>query len=231
MQSSICNTATPQPSPDGCVRRWEDQSSYTPPLPFELPEWTRGRDFGQDDKEKPGYIENCINGLPCARGGDDVFQDLSFEIEPNQHVSSTTGPFSVFLLAKPISQASNFSYFGLVDSNLVHNVSDNHLSFTLGTTTHALTASSTVSLADWHLIEIHRDASNNLTAFVDGSDVTNGTLTNSSPFSFKFLLSVSRGNAMYGDVASMLVIDDELSGTTKTAIREYFDRVYDYSGN
>ena len=58
------NYCEPTLFPDGCVRRWQDQSGYVPPGQSFI-----GRDFGQDDAEKPGLVPNCLNGLPCVRGG------------------------------------------------------------------------------------------------------------------------------------------------------------------
>lgn len=56
--------------PHGTVRWWLDQSPYTndkrirPSRVFQT-----GRDIGQDDHDRPGYIPDGCNGRPCVRGG------------------------------------------------------------------------------------------------------------------------------------------------------------------
>jgi hypothetical protein len=209
-----------------CVRRWEDQSGYTG-NPSVV-----GREFGQDDVEKPVLIGDCLNGLPCVQGGPESLssnfvQDLSFEIEL-PHQAEATGAFSTFLLAKPVTQSADYAYFGFNGSVLWHVVADDSLKLRIdnGTTT-TVAGAGAVDTGDWHLIEIHRDGSDDITVVVDGTDVTSGTPTLAGDFDFRFLFSISRVDAMFGQIAAFLLVDGELTSTEKGQVRTYLDAVYD----
>ncbi len=218
--------------PDGCVRRWEDQSGYDPPAGFDDPEWTAGRDFGQDDHTKPGQVLGCLSGLPCVRGGvafPPDTEDLTFEVEIEHELNAVSGPFSVFLLARPVPQAATYSFFGSSGNNLQHNVGDDSLIFNLGGLV-TLTGPGAVTVGRWQLLEVHRDAAGGLSGFVDGVDVTAGSPSRSGAYRFRFLLSVSRLESMHGDVAACLVVTDPLTLQEKLDLRNYFSEVYDYLG-
>ncbi len=216
--------------PDGCVRRWEDQSGYDPPNGFDDPEWTAGRDFGQDDHTKPGQVLGCLSGLPCIRGGVALppdTEDLTFEIEHEHELAGISGPFSVFLLARPVPQAADYSFFGSAGNNLQHNAGDDSLTFNLVT---PVTGPGAVTVGRWQLLELHRDATDRLAAFVNGVDLTTGSPSRSGDYRFRFLLSVSRIQAMHGDVAACLVVTDTLTPQERFDLRNYFSEVYDYLG-
>ncbi|TGV01180.1 hypothetical protein [Flavivirga rizhaonensis] len=234
---------------EGCVRRWLDQSDYVPGGGFNPPEYTSGRNFGQDDKEKPCYISNCINGKPCMRGGpaygDDGMgnykfeQDKYLEIEGSDAVS-LTGAFSIFLLAKPADQTAtgDWSYFGLAAHYVTHRVSNNTIILRVGNTVPpspvvTITTQGAVQLNQWQLIEIHRDDSGNITSFVNGVDTSvTGVNSGSGTFKIGYLLSnfktgVTHGVAsMHGDVAAFLVYNKKTSDTENTNVRAYFDVNY-----
>ena len=133
-------------APDGCIRRWEDQSGYLSNRNAMFPdELFTGRDFGQDDLEKPIYVTNCINGHPFACGApasDPEFpQNTSFEVENADGFSNVAepptgsdptegleGPFSVFHLVKPVAQTEDWWSFVCANQRgLRHNVADNSL--------------------------------------------------------------------------------------------------------
>ena len=243
---------------EGCVRRWLDQSNYMPSGGFNPPEYTSGRNFGQDDKEKPCYISNGINGKPSLRGGpaygnfgdidgdgdiDYKFpQDKYLEIEGPDAIS-LTGAFSIFLLAKPADQTAtgDWSYFGLGAHYVTHRVSNNTIKLRVGNTVPpspvvTITSPNAVQLNKWQLIEIHRDASGNITSFINGVDTTvSGANSGTGTFKVGYLLSnfktgISHGTvSMHGDVAAFLIYNKETSTTENNNIRNYFD--VNYLGN
>ena len=209
-----------------CVRRWEDQSGYTGDPGIV------GREFGQDDAEKPVLIADCINGLPCVQGGptslsSNFVQDLSFEIEL-PHQAEALGALSVYLLARPVTQSADFAYFGFAGTTLWHHVADDSLKLQINNSANTtVTSTGAVDPDAWHLIEIHRDAANAITVLVDGTNVTTGTPVLSGGFDFRFLFSVSRVNAMYGQIAAFLLVDGALTSTEQAQVRTYLDAVYD----
>ena len=213
--------------PDGCLRRWIDRSDFVPPRGFKPPEWTSGRDFGQDDTDKPGIVLDCLNGLPCVRGGRGAVQDRSLETEPKQVVGPIQGPFSMFLLARPTAQSDDFAYFGFAGTELTHDHRTDALKLRVDfRRPTALTAPGTVTPGQWHLIEIHRDRAHRVNVLVDGWDETLGSPSLPGKVFFRFLLSVSRGRAMHGDVASMAVFGDKLSSLDAQKVRSYLSETY-----
>ncbi len=234
---------------EGCVRRWIDQSNYTqnsagdPPV-FNAPEYTNGRNFGQDDNIKPCYISDCINGKPCIRGGggvpfatDYTKQDKYLEIQIKDFIY-LTGEFSIFLLAKPVAQTQDWDYFGQSVSYFRHRVADNYLQLRVpGNSVWRVTPNNAIALNTWQLIEVHRDAANKITIYINGIDKTD---TSNSPnivlagtFNIGYLLSAFKTNAqtnekksMHGDVAGFLVYDKKTSSTETENIRTYFDTNY-----
>ncbi len=236
---------------NGCVRRWLDQSSYVPSGGFNPPEYTSGRNFGQDDKEKPCFIPNAINGHPSIKGGgaygdlgdidgdgdtDYEFpQDKYLEIEGSD-IISLSGAFSIFLLAKPIDQTStgDWFYFGQAASFAKHRVSNNTIAFRVNPNPQVIVNTpNAIQMDTWQLIEIHRDASNNVTSFVNGVDTSvSGANTGSGTFRIGYLLSVFKTGisngvvSMHGEVASFLVYNKQTSSSENSNIRDYFDQNY-----
>ncbi|MCG8456729.1 MAG: LamG domain-containing protein, partial [Holophagales bacterium] len=221
-----CDTTT---YPDGCVRRWQDQSLYQPPVDFEPPEWLQGHDFGQDDPDKPAFVPNCLNGYPCIRGGVGVTQELSFETEPNQPAGPIPGPFSLYLVARPVGQAiSEWFYFGFAGSELRHRSSDDALRLRIAfDTVRTIAPAGSIPTGQWHMIEVHRDAADRIRTVVDGVEVTPGAIVYPGSFRFRYLFSVSRQRAMYGDMAAALVVDGGLSVSERARSRHYLRQLYD----
>lgn len=227
---------------EGCVRRWLDQSNYTGT--FNPPEYTLGRDFGQDDSIKPCYISNCINGKPCVRGGggvpfatDYTSQDKYLEIQISDFIN-LTGAFSIFLLAKPVAQTQDWDYFGQSTDYFRHRYETNYLQLRIHpNTVYRVTPDNAVVLNEWQLIEIHRDALDKITVFINGIDrtfstniVLPGTFTIGYLFSaFKTNSKLGEQKSMHGDIASFLVYDKITSVSENINIRAYFDS--NYMGN
>ncbi len=217
---------------DGCLRRWPDLSGYIPPGGFSPPEYTIGRNFGQDDAEKPCYISNGINGKPSVKGGapyGDFDQDKYLEMQTSD-IIALSQDFSIFLLCKPINQTANgvWSYFGLATSKLRHDVSNNSLNIRIDGTSSAaqLTQANAVALDAWQLIEIHRDSGDMLTSYIDLQDVTNGPITRSGTMRIGYLFSdfkTTGSGAMYGEIAAFLVYDRKLNTTEVATVRSHLN--------
>jgi len=225
--------------PDGCVRRWIDRSGYVPSNGFDPPEYTNGRNFGQDDAEKPCYVPDCLNGKPCVRGGapyGNFDQDKDLETQVSDIMTLDTA-FSIFLLCKPIDQTAtgNWYYFGQAHSNLQHNVADNSLKFHMNGPSQVIQISppNSVAIDEWQLIEIHRSAGDTVTCVINGVDVTYTLHVNGTNFRLGYLFSNFKTHgdvAMYGDIAAALVYEGPLTESNKDSVRGYLDGVYNYSG-
>nr|WP_321232759.1 T9SS type A sorting domain-containing protein [uncultured Psychroserpens sp.] len=225
---------------EGCVRRWIDQSNYTPPGGFNPPEYTNGRNFGQDDAEKACYVSNCIGDKPCVRGGGaygSFIQDKYLEIEGSD-VINLPADFSIFLLAKPADQSAtgDWFYFGQASHYARHRVSNNTMILNVGNNGSPdaiITTPNAIQLNQWQLIEIHRDLSNNITTYINGVESSvNGANTGSGNFKIGYLLSVFKTGtsngivSMHGDVAAFLVYNKKTNATENTNIRNYFNSNY-----
>ena len=77
------------------------------------------------------------------------------------------------------------------------------------------------------LVEIHRDASNNLTALVDGVDKTSGTPTSASNLNLLNLLSRSRFSTYNLNVhGAIIMYDNKISAEDTTSMRTYLTDGY-----
>ncbi|MGB2692389.1 MAG: hypothetical protein WBC96_07835, partial [Thermodesulfobacteriota bacterium] len=243
-------------APSGCIRRWEDQSPYISNR-ADGTELIVGRDFGQDDHEKPIFVPNCINGHPCARGlvkKDPPFkQNTTFEIEvadafANQGNPPTGTPpdvglnddFSIFHLVRPIEQSEDWWYFGCSGlRGLRHNVSDNSLFYLCGgaggvacENQGLLTIPQAVDMNQWQLIEIHRDTNDNLQVVVNGEDMSLPTNLNAGGgWCYHNVTSREKGEAdgiMEGDLAASAVYNRNLTEQERQDMRSYLDNIYDF---
>lgn len=221
---------------NGCVRRWPDQSDYDPPAGFNPPEYTIGRNFGQDDHEKPCYIPEGINGQPSVKGGapyGDFTQDKYLETQVSDIITAAED-FSVFLLCKPIDQeeTGDWFYFGQATSFLRHKVSNNALNLRINgdSPVMPITNEEAMTLDEWQLVEIHRDASSDITCFIDAYDRTvDGGANASGTFRVGYLFSNFKTTgdvAMYGEVASFIIYNRKLDDDETWGVREYLDSVY-----
>jgi hypothetical protein len=235
--------------PQGTVRWWFDQSGYQRPeqqlkrKPYN-PHKT-GRDLGQDDHDRPGFIPDGCNGKPCARGGliptepnqnpaaKHGQQPCYFEIQYKQGYQEET-PFSIFLLAKPIKQQHEFVYYGSHHwSVLSQNIDDRSLNFKNGAhNKQKVSISNAINWNEWQLIELHRDAEDRVTIYVNGKNVTLGKHAFDGPLHIGVLMNNNKGQTipepMAGDIAAFLVTAQMLDEGQRKAVRNYFDGVYKY---
>ena len=231
--------------PNGTVRWWEDQSPYPKNTRRANMPFDGGRAFGQDDHDRPGYIPRGCNGKPCVRGGlipeqmkgkfkHHYKQPCYFELQPEARFKFE-GPFSVFILVKPIKQKRDFVYFGAHHwSVLRHQVKDNSLRFKNGKFA-TLTGPNAVEIGKWQLIEVHRDKDNNLRCAVDGRDVTKGKPAIDGPFRLVHIMNhnkniAKRADPFAGDLAAFVLYSDELKEAEKQSVRDYFNGIYGFMG-
>ena len=84
----------------------------------------------------------------------------------------------------------------------------------------------------WQLVELHRDAEQNLACVINGKDVTVGKPKDSLPFVFMFLFNHNKGQGFAkldpfaGDIAAFVVYRDELTEQERGKVRQYFQTVY-----
>jgi hypothetical protein len=228
--------------PHGTVRWWLDQSPYKndkrirPSRVFKV-----GRDIGQDDHDRPGYIPQGCNGRPCVRGGligpgkgkHHNKQPCYFELQLESRDFKIDGPFAVFILARPVQQKKNATIIGQFHrSVLIQNVNDNRLEWKNLGKPIPVSGKNTLKTDQWQLLELHRDAKNRLQCVINGKDVTAGSPKDSLPFVFMFLFNNNKGQGFAalepfaGDIAAFVVYRDELIEKEKRQVRQYFDRIY-----
>lgn len=228
--------------PHGTVRWWLDQSPYKndkkirPSRAFKT-----GRDIGQDDHDRPGYIPDGCNGKPCVRGGligtgkgeKHNKQPCYFELQLESRDFSIEGPFGLFLLVRPIQQANDAAIMGQFHrSVLIQNVEKHRLEWKNLGQRIPLCGDNTLKTDDWQLLELHRDTQNNLKCVINGEDVTIGNPNDALPFVFMFLFNNNKGQGFAkqdpfaGDIAALAVYRDELTEEERAKVRDYFEAVY-----
>lgn len=229
--------------PQGTVRWWLDQSLYKnnkkirPSRVFKT-----GRDIGQDDHDRPGYIPDGCNGKPCVRGG---FigrtkaklhnkQPCYFELQLESRDFKIDGPFSLFLLARPVKQKKDAVLMGQYHrANLIQNIKENRLEWRNLGKRNPLSGKNTLKMNEWHILELHRDAQNQLQCVINGKNVTVGEPKDSLPFVFMFLFNHNKGQGFagldpfVGDIAAFIVYRDAMTAKEKIQVRKYLDTVYE----
>ncbi len=154
--------------PHSTVRWWLDQTPYQndkricPSRVFKT-----GRDLGQDDHDRPGYIPDGCNGRPCVRGGligtgkgekhnqqpcylKPQLESRDFQIE---------GPFGLFLLIRLVEQEQDAAIMGrfhwsvLIQSTRNHRLEWKNLKQRI-----PVSREETLKTDQWQLVELHRDA-------------------------------------------------------------------------
>ena len=233
--------------PHGTVRWWLDQSPYVRSKEKrQRPNWVfkTGRDIGQDDHDRPGYIPEGCNGKPCVRGGligtpkgkHHNKQPCYFEFQLESRDFKFDGPFGVFLLVRPIEQERKFCYFGVYHRTVfIQHVKNNSLIWKNGGAMHPLTGPQAVRTGAWQLLELHRDAQNRLACFVNGKNVTRGNPSDSAAFEFLMLFNNNKGQndkiePFAGDMASLIVYRDVLTNDERQKVRAYLNGIYGFMG-
>lgn len=230
--------------PNGTIRWWLDQSPKGEPTKRKNKPFKSGRSFGQDDHDRPGLIPDGCNGKPCARGGlvpsgeqgrhkFHYKQPCYFELQPEDRFAFD-GPFSVFLLVRPVRQDRDFVYFGAFHwSMLWHTQADNSLRFKNGQFV-TLTGPDAVAIDRWQLIEVHRNNDEQLRCIVNGRDVTLGTPRIGGPFRLVHIMNNNKGvwkraDPFTGDLAAFVLYSDVLSENERQSVRDYFDGIYQFN--
>lgn len=229
--------------PHGTVRWWLDQSPYTndkkirPSRVFKT-----GRDIGQDDHDRPGYIPDGCNGKPCVRGGligtgkgeKHNKQPCYFELQLESRDFKIEGPFGLFLLVRPIQQKNDATIMGVFHwSVLIQSARKNRLEWKNLRQRIPVSRDETLKIDEWQLLELHRDTQHNLRCVINGEDVTVGNPRDELPFVFMFLFNNNKGQGFAkqypfaGDIAALVIYRDELINEERVKVRQYFERVYD----
>lgn len=92
---------------------------------------------------------------------------------------------------------------------------------------------STLKTGHWQLLELHRDAADNLKCIIDGKDVTAGNPRDKLPFVFMFLFNNNKGQGFAkqdpfaGDIAALAIYRKELTEKERVKLRNYFADVYE----
>ena len=228
--------------PHGTIRWWLDQSPYKndkkirPSRVFKT-----GRDIGQDDHDRPGYIPDGCNGKPCVRGGligtgkgeKHNKQPCYFELQLESRDFKIDGPFGLFLLVRPIVQQNDAAIMGQFHrSVLIQNAERNRLEWKNLGKPIPVSGDNTLKTDAWQIVELHRDAQHNLTCVINGMDVTVGRPKDSNPFVFMFLFNNNKGQGFArqdpfaGDIAAFVIYRDELGETEKAKVRNYLVTTY-----
>ncbi len=227
---------------NGTVRWWLDQSPYKNDKKIRPSrEFKTGRDIGQDDHDRPGYIPDGCNGKPCVRGGligtgkgeKHNKQPCYFELQLESRDFKIEGPFGLFLLVRPIQQENDAAIMGVFHwSVLIQSARKNRLEWKNLKQRIPVSGDETLKTDQWQLVELHRDAKHNLRCVINGKDVTAGSPRDELPFVFMFLFNNNKGQGFAkqdpfaGDIAALVIYRDELEENEKTQVRKYLGTTY-----
>ncbi len=229
--------------PHGTVRWWLDQSPYTNDKKIRPSrEFKTGRDIGQDDHDRPGYIPDGCNGKPCVRGGligkgkgeKHNKQPCYFELQLESRDFKIDGPFGLFLLVRPIQQENDATIMGQFHwSVLIQSARKNRLEWKNLNQRIPVSHDDALKTDVWQLVELHRDVDHNLRCVINGEDVTVGNPQDKLPFVFMFLFNNNKGQGFAklapfaGDIAALAIYRDELAHDECVNVRQYFERIYE----
>jgi len=228
--------------PEGCIRRWEDQSGHISSRSNMFPgELLTGRDIGQDDLEKPGIIMDCINGHPCIRGGSDyrdpdgnvhpdLYQNASMDME-NADEFRFSGEFSLIMLFRPVIQDAidgDAVIFGHAHNGVWVDMADSCLYMKFGGGIPVKKLSDKIEINQWHFLEVHMDNDGNLEAYVNGVktsapslSVTGGWIQSGN------IMSNSKGwKHFMGDLALLAVYNENMIDMERQIARNYVKKIY-----
>ena len=228
--------------PQGTIRWWWDQSPYTKDKKLRPNRvFKTGRDLGQDDHDRPGFIPDGCNGKPCVRGGligsgkgeKHNKQPCYFELQLESRDFKIPGSFGLFLLVRPIVQERDATIMGQFHrSVLIQNVSKNRLEWKNLGKPIPLSGEGTFKANYWQFIELHRDEEFNLTCLINGKNVTVGKPQDTNPFTFSFLFNNNKGQGFArhepfaGDIAALLIYRDIVTKKERGDVRNYFNSIY-----
>lgn len=211
-------------------------------------EWFQGHELGQDDHELPALVRDKFNGHPGVwfPGTSDMFseavQPAGLELQSFDVFQFDTGAFTLFVLAETANPMPSNEWCFMGSATDCFGVDSNNDAVGLDLTgTHstnpsldAISESDVVTPGTLQLFEVHRDASGYITFYVDGVDVTTGTPQDTGSASFRYF-GTNYANA--GGVASdaifgaVLVFSSDLGTVDSLSVRDYLDRIYNWSGN
>ena len=245
-------------APSGCVRWWPDLSLFDCSAPDSYSdgspsisisrhccrrsghphedEWTSGHEFGQDDREKPVLVEECLSGCPCVYfpSMDEMFQEAkqpaALELQSYDPIALGVD-LSVFLLVKTTEKAeSNYCFLGSARFCIGVEAETKALVFEARGKGTRVSWGNAVRAGDWQLIEIYRDERGSVQAYVDAVDVTVRTARPVlGPFRMHFFGSSyanRSGVASQAYVAAALIFSRVVSEDERRQVRSYLQGVY-----
>lgn len=245
-------------APSGCVRWWPDLSLFDCSDPdvysngcqgtsnsghccrreghSHEDEWIGGHEFGQDDREKPVLIEECLSGCPCVYfpSTDEMFheakQPAALELQSYDPIALGVD-LSVFLLVKTTKKAmSDYCFLGSARSCIGVEAGTRALVFEAKGRGTRVSTGDAVRAGDWQLIEIYRDERGSVEAYVDAVDVTVRTARPVlGPFRMRYFGSSyanRSGVASQSYVAAALLFSRVVSEEERMQVRSYLRGVY-----
>ena len=196
-----------------------------------------GNDFIADSDARPGYQSSFSRGgystsLPIVAV--DTFADGNqiFRQYLNQNATMSTGQFYLAFAGYESRPAGHRWLWGSSGSNRVRlNQEKNRVDVTIGGGEHQLSVDGAWSDGPV-LIEVWRDASNRLTVVVNGSDRTDGNVTNSATFNLSGIGGgAASGGSAWDDYAFEYIACDGLpTSTQRDEAREYLRDKWDLFG-
>lgn len=191
-------------------------------------------DIGTDDAEKPCLVLNCINGLACLEGslaltgtaGNVWDTGASLELQIPD-IMVLAGDFSLIALIRlPASIGESQCMFGDATHHLCVEA-NRAVRLRAGVFDTSIAAAGAIPLPgtaaryDWHLIEVYR-ASNAVTIFIDGLNMTSGSPVLTVGFTASNFMSYFKGaGAFAGRAALFAFYDRSLSTGERRQLRVY----------
>ena len=167
--------------PDGCVSQWVEQSGHKSTVNGHP---ITGRTFEQDDREKPCYKPNCINGHACVVGHpgwlepdypdkEQPKQDATLEIEPADRTGALAECPGAFYLAQLVRIPEQTEDHRLLAGFAKYKVDQNTLQFAPFSGGTIVSVNNVLPQLDrWYFIEMQRYADLTMRLWVNGADKT-----------------------------------------------------------
>lgn len=207
--------------PNGCVRYLRNRTDYIHPVsnaPWQI---------AQDDQGgKLSYVPNCLNGQPCMEGydTDDEINDQSGTIEnpPAYYVTTSilSGEFSAFALYKHVDHNTNLSCIFGHSLYCLGVTTDQKIYLRINGSTYTYGSAGLID-ESWHLWELHRNSSGDISILIDGLD-TGFSQNNTNGFAIGYWLSTFKGASnSIGRMESFYLYSRNLSNNERLNMRRW----------
>lgn len=215
----------PTPSDLGCNVWYEGELGVT--VVTGVSSWTdEGGSAGNlvqiATTKQPAVVSNHFNGIDGIQG------DGSDDILSTSAAYSLTGDFSIFTVVEFATLASNQNILSTDADNFTRVGTTGIGIIKIAGTQKNLTATSAFTTSTRYLIEFHRDGSDNLTIFRNGTNVTSGTPSQSGTLTIQNIGARNdgqgHGTTIYGAIAAC---DDQVTGAKLTYVQDHFQPYLD----